>query len=82
MLPDLKPMPSLATTTSWLFVPKLLLMLKLDSSKTELPLLPVSKISPIPKLSELKEKLTLLSLKMTSLLNSPDGLTKLLSSKL
>jgi hypothetical protein len=44
-------------------------MLKLDSSKTEPLLLPASKISLIPKLSELKEKLTSPLLKMISLMN-------------
>jgi len=44
-------------------------MLKLDSSKTELLLLPASKILLIKKLGELKEKLTSPLLKMISLLN-------------
>jgi hypothetical protein len=54
----LKPIPSPLITISWPSVPKPSLMLKLDSSKTELLLLPASKILLIPKLSELKEKLT------------------------
>jgi len=65
----LKPITSPLITLSWLSVPKPSLMLKLDSLKTELLLFNVFKILLIPKLSELKEKLTSPLLKMTSLLN-------------
>lgn len=65
----LKPMPSPLITTSWPSVLKPSSMLKLDSSKTEPLSLPASKILLIPKLSELKEKLTSPLLKMISLMN-------------
>jgi len=69
MLLELKPIPSPLITTSWLSVLKPSSMLKLDSSPTELLSLPASKISLIPKLSELKEKLTLPLLNKISLMN-------------
>lgn len=69
MLPELKPILSPLITTSWPSVLKLSSMLKLDSSKTEPLSLPASKILLIPKLSELKEKLTSPLLKMISLMN-------------
>lgn len=74
-------MPSPLITLSWLSPLKSSLMLKLDSSKTEPLSLPASKILLIPKLSELKEKLTSPLLKKILLTNSPDGPEKLLSSK-
>jgi len=69
MLLELKLMPSLVITPSWPSVLKPSSMLKLDSSKTEPLSLPASKILLIPKLSELKEKLTSPLLKMISLMN-------------
>jgi len=81
MLLELKPMPSPLITTSWPSVPKPSLMLKKDSSKTELLSLHASKILLIPKLSELKEKLTSPLLKKILLTNLPDGPEKFLSSK-
>jgi len=66
---------------SWKTV-KLLLMLPMkESLTTKLYLLNVLSILPTPKLSELKEKLTLLLLNKILLMNLLDGPLKLLFMK-